>query len=106
VTDNRSDTATSRYDMQKGFSESVYIDNIVEIPKGEFWSDWALYIFRDAVVNWVYSKRFNYWSLRIIYWKQKVSERLREMKCCFRRVVYFSGFCSRNRGRHWDRKRR
>lgn len=71
-----------------------------------YWGDYLFDILCGAVVNWIYSGRFNEWSLHILYWKNRTLQKIFKLLSPYikRGRFYFSGFCSRGRGRHWHRE--
>lgn len=77
-------------------------------PKRElsYWSNWLFYVLCGAVVNWTYSRRFDEWRLGILYWKSEMPKNLYYKRAVrfLKRLLYASGFCSRERGRHWHNK--
>ena len=83
----------------------VGIDEACRIYEAVHWARWAYKILCGAVVHWEYSKLFNEWSLRVCYWKSEVRcfgfhSMLPAGVNSFAKRLYFSGFCSRERGRH------
>jgi len=86
----------------------IDIDDACNIYEAVHWARWAYEILCGAVVHWEYSKLFNQWSLRIKYWRSRSSSScgscgahppsIMSLKRNLR--TYFSGFCSRERGRH------
>ena len=57
----------------------------------------------DTVYGWCYSRRFDDWNWLFLYRKvrslhKKVSQWIAEL------LFFTSGFMSKNRGLHWDRR--
>lgn len=112
MTDNDTDTrrigmATSYPNSTTDFASYISVgDRFESLERAvSYWADYLLDIFCGAVVNWVYSKSFNEWSLQILYWESKKTHNLRpQIIGLMQRLFYFSGFCSRERGRHMHYK--
>ena len=62
--------------------------------------------FPGQVYGWCVCKVANYEGWGFLYWK--IMHRLCVIKCKAKVKVrmYFAGFCSMGRGRHWDRRSR
>jgi hypothetical protein len=74
------------------------IKKYYEIPK---------YIFGQRVIyGWIWNKRFKEYTLVMKYWLVRSITQIKKTFLKLRRQFYWSGFCSENRGRHWDCKRR
>lgn len=63
-------------------------------------------VLSGQVYGWCVSKVSGYAGWRFLYWE--IMEKMRLLKCGVKvRVrMYFAGFCSMGRGRHWDRRSR
>jgi len=100
---NTSTTMDSfRYKIKNVYCD---IDIVCRMYEGIHWARWAYQILCGAVVHWEYSKLFKQWSLRVCYWKSEVRcfgfhSMLPAGVNSFIKRLYFSGFCSRERGRH------
>ena len=110
---NTGDTDFRRIGMATSYSNATVVMTVCTTEGGyttlkrepSFWADFALDILRGAVVNWVYSKRFDEWRLTILYWKKERPCIVKAQRVPYRQAHY-SGFRSRERGRHRNFKSR
>ena len=120
MTDDHRDsggTCMSRDEMLEAFASSEVVEYVIECDKAEKkicqWAYWLYKKLCGAVIHMTYSKMFNEWSLCVFYWRISFSScgncgvnppTMMSLKRNSRH--YFSGFCSRERGRHLNIKRR
>jgi len=64
------------------------------------------HVLSGQVYGWCVSKASNCEGWGFLYWK--IFEKFHTIKCNAKAKVrmYFAGFCSMCRGRHWDRRSR
>jgi hypothetical protein len=58
------------------------------------------------VYGWCVSKASDYEGWGFLYWEIKEKMRVIQRDATVKVRMYFAGFCSMGRGRHWDRRSR
>lgn len=71
-----------------------------------YFEDYFVEILLGGKVQWCYSKRFREWSLRLLYYKTTTAARVNSQVLQRKPQFYYSGFVSRERGRHWNSRRK
>ena len=60
-------------------------------------------ITNDKVFGYVWFKRYFEWKYLLLYWKNKISEKVKSQISIIRRLMFISGLMTENRGLHWNR---
>lgn len=71
-----------------------------------YYEDFFIEILCGGKVQWCWNRRFREWSLRLLYYKVKTIPQLKSQVLQRKPQFYCSGFVSRNRGLHWNSKRK
>ena len=71
-----------------------------------YYEDYFIEILCGGAVRWEYSKRFRVWSWRLAYYKVTTARQVKSQVLQRKPQFYCSGFVSRERGRHWNSKRK